>query len=201
MKLKRWELALICGFVFTLLACVSPIRAQQNLAESVTRLHVIAASDKKEDQELKLRVRDVVLKEAEKMGGMKKEQIDENFLARLRQAGQAEVTRSGYDYKVDAEFTNMYFTTRVYDTFSMPAGYYDAVRVTIGPAKGKNWWCVLLPPLCDPASSKEMKETARKNGMSEDEICFITKDGTTYAAKFKIAELYGQWKHLWRGDA
>lgn len=201
MKMKRWELALVSGILFTIFFSAMPIRAQSQLADKITRLHVIANSDSAEDQALKLQVRDAVLEEAKAQGEtLESSQIDDAFLARIQQAGQAEVERNGYDYQVKAERTNMYFTTRHYETFSLPAGYYDAVRVTIGQAAGKNWWCVMLPPLCTPSCSEEFEQTAKDSGLEPGEIRFMTRDGVEYAAKFKIVELWGEMVHAIRGE-
>lgn len=199
MKFKKWELALLCGLICAIGLGAAPIRAQSRLAGKLTRLHVVANSDSEEDQQLKLQVRDAVLRAAKaRQAGadsLESGRIDQAFLEAIRQAGQREVERRGYDYPVRAERARMYFDTRCYEEFSLPAGYYDAVRVTIGSGQGKNWWCVMLPPLCDPACSGQFEQTAREAGLEPGEIRFMTKDGVEYAAKFKVAELWGRLVH------
>ena len=113
--------------------------------------------------------------------------------------GQWEVEEQGYDYPVQVERTRMYFDTREYDTFSLPAGDYDAVRVTIGQAQGRNWWCVMLPPLCAPSCEADFEQTAREGGLEPGEIRFMTKDGVQYAARFKIVEWWGELVHSLKG--
>lgn len=200
LKLKRWELALICGLLFTLFSmAAAPVRAQNRLAEKITRLHVVANSDSDQDQQLKLQVRDAVLQAAQaRQDQLETGEIDQDFLDAIRLAGQQEVRRRGYDYPVKVQRANMYFDTRHYDDFSLPAGYYDAVRVTIGSGQGKNWWCVMLPPLCDPACSQEFEQTAREAGLEPGEIRFMTRDGVEYSARFKTAELWGKLVHSLR---
>lgn len=200
LKWKRWEVALLCGLLCTVALGAVPIRAQNRLADKLTRLHVVANSDSDQDQRLKLQVRDAVLRAAQaEQPALDSGQIDEQFLEAIRRAGQQEVLRQGYDYPVRAERARMYFDTRYYEDFSLPAGYYDAVRVTIGSGQGKNWWCVMLPPLCDPACSGQFEETAREAGLEPGEIRFMTRDGIEYAAKFKVAELWGQLVHKVKG--
>lgn len=199
-KWKRWELALFLGLLCTLALGAVPVRDQNRLAGKLTRLHIVANSDSDQDQRLKLQVRDAVLRAAEQeQQKLEGRQIDEKFLETIRQAGQQEVFRRGYSYPVQAERARMYFDTREYQDFSLPAGYYDAVRVTIGGGQGKNWWCVMLPPLCDPACSGQFEQTARDAGLEPGEIRFMTKDGVEYAAKFKVAELWGQLVHKVKG--
>ena len=128
-----------------------------NIREHTLRLHVIANSDTQADQTLKLAVRDAVLKEGADIFALNytKEQAVENAqanIAALEAAANGEIQRQGFNYEAKIYITNMYFATTYYDSATMPAGRYDAVRVEIGEAKGKNWWCVMYPPLCVPAA-------------------------------------------------
>ncbi len=88
----------------------------------------------------------------------------------------------------------MYFDTRVYQGFSLPAGQYDAVRVIIGEGKGRNWWCVMFPPLCTGATRQEVEAIAQQAGLTDDEIGFIRGDGTKYVVRFKLTELWEKLK-------
>ncbi len=125
----------------------------------VLRLHILANSDSQEDQTLKLQVRDAVLAAAGDLfaGAQKLEQAEqtaEEHLEIIREAAREEIRCRGYDYPVQVELVqDMYFETRTYDTATLPAGRYDAVRVTIGKAEGRNWWCVLFPPMCVEAAA------------------------------------------------
>ena len=92
----------------------------------------------------------------------------------------------GHTDQVEAEIVRMYFSTRVYDTVTLPAGYYDAVRITIGSGEGHNWWCVLYPQLCIPAASEQ--EDTLSDVLTEEEEEIVTEDG--YEVKFFLVELY-----------
>ena len=91
--------------------------------------------------------------------------------------------------------TRMYFDTREYETFALPAGYYDAVRIILGEGAGQNWWCVLFPPLCSGACEEEFSQIASQHGMTPGEISFVTRDGTRYVLRFKAAELLWEFVH------
>ena len=127
------------------------------LYDGVLRLHILANSDTQQDQQLKLRVRDRILLEAEQMGlGEGCTNAEETagqarrLLPQLVAAAQDELAKYGSSQTVSACVTRMYFNTRTYEGFTMPAGEYQAVRFTIGEGRGHNWWCVLFPQLCLP---------------------------------------------------
>lgn len=160
--LKKIEISVLIGLVMTILIGSITTFATDcsQIREDVLRLHILANSDTDEDQALKLKVRDRILSESSELfenpttlEEAKSSVID--HIEKVRQTAQDEVYANGYDYQVNAEIVNMYFTTRQYETFTLPAGMYDAVRITIGEAKGHNWWCVLYPPLCLPAAQPE----------------------------------------------
>ena len=174
MKWKRWEIALAASLLAFFLVCGFPLQVQSKLAEKLTRLHVLANSDSEEDQALKLKVRDAVLK-----ASAGERILDAALLDQLERAAQAEVFRNGYAYPVTVTRENCYFDTRVYETFSLPAGYYDAVRVVIGEGVGKNWWCVIYPTLCS-ATGGEYED--------DDANTFIETE--KFRIKFKAVELW-----------
>ena len=188
MKIKKWETALIIGFVVALFFA-QPLSVQASVADKMTRLHVVANSDSESDQQLKLKVRDAVLKASEGH-----DTVSDALLTEMREAALQCIYDNGYDYTVTVERGEMWFDTRDYDGFSLAAGYYDAVKVRIGQAQGKNWWCVIFPPLCAAVSEKELAETAKAAGLSAKEISFISKDGNTCVLSFKLAELWGKLK-------
>ena len=117
MRLKRWEIALLASLLAVFLVCAFPLQAQSKLADKLTRLHVLANSDSVEDQTLKLQVRDAVLAASEGEAV-----LNDALLDKLERAAQAEVNRRGYAYPVRVTRENCYFDTRVYETFSLPAG-------------------------------------------------------------------------------
>lgn len=195
MKFRKWEVGLLFGFGLLILTCALPIYRQAQLADKLTRLHVVANSDSAEDQALKLRVRDAVLAQIRP----EDDPADAQLLMRLQTAAEQAVEAAGENQAVTVYRTKMYFDTRVYDTFSLPAGMYDAVRVELGEAAGKNWWCVLFPPLCAGACQEELTEIGSLAGLTEDEVSYISKDGTEYVIRFKIAEWWGQLRAWVRG--
>lgn len=183
MRLKRWEIALLGSLLAAILFCAVPVRAQTALADKLVRLHVLANSDSEADQALKLKVRDAVLEAADGMA--------EPELAVLRQAAELAVKKAGYEYPVTVTRERCWFDTRVYETFSLPAGYYDAVRVVIGAGEGRNWWCVVYPPLCAGICEEEVKNTAKEFGLDEKEI-FLIFEEKGYIIRFMLADFWGK---------
>ena len=189
MKLKRLEIALLASLLAAFLVCAFPIHAQNKLSDKLTRLHVLANSDSPEDQSLKLQVRDAVLAASE---GEK--ELDQPLLNRLQRAAQQTVYRAGYDYPVTVTREHCYFNTRTYENFSLPAGYYDAVRVIIGAGEGKNWWCVIYPPLCAGMCEADWETVAREAGLSEEEIGLICEE-EGYVIRFRLVDWWGKLMH------
>ncbi len=146
--------ALIAAASSALLGLVRLSEAETAFAkENLIRLHVVAHSDRPEDQDLKLLVRDAVLREtsilfAEAASKEEAQRIIVENQDRIISAAEEVVQAQGFDYPVSIQVGNYMFPTRSYGELILPAGDYDAVRVTIGDAKGANWWCVLFPPLC-----------------------------------------------------
>lgn len=191
-----WGKALLCGFIISV-ACsfVNFSGKCDNISNKVFRLHIIANSNSEEDQSLKLKVRDRILKDFSGESSEAKNMHEAEILAkdnieRLRISAQDEVYRNGYNYPVNAEIVNMHFNTRFYENVTLPAGNYDALRVTIGKAKGKNWWCVMFPPMCIPAAERK-REISEVLDESESKI--ITNFGD-YQIEFKIVEIFSQVK-------
>ena len=169
------------------------LREQQELADKVVRLHILANSDSKEDQALKLQVRDVVLTRAEELlrasdGRSEAETMLREHLRELTQVAQTAVQEQGYGYSVRTELANTVFPTRAYEDFSLPAGNYLALRVIIGEGGVKNWWCVVFPPLCSQ-SSADLAQTAMAAGLSRSDVALLEEDGG-YVLKFKSIEIW-----------
>ena len=136
---KKWDRVLIFGL---LLAVILSMAAGfdnecETVRENVLRLHILANSDSEEDQALKLRVRDAILRETA-----------EELLPKMKAVAEEALAQAGSTDAVRVALVNMYFETREYDGTILPAGYYDAVRIELGAAEGHNWWCVLFPQLC-----------------------------------------------------
>lgn len=166
----------------------------EELYDGVLRLHILANSDTEEDQQLKLKVRDRVLKEAHQLKlGIGCEDLEsvsaqaEQMLDKLVSAAQDELLKNGSTQKVTACVTKMYFDTREYEGFTMPAGEYHAVRFTIGEGKGHNWWCVLFPQMCLPVAFGEPLEDL---GFTDEELR-VLKSRPQYEPRFALLE----WAH------
>ena len=139
----------------------------------VLRLHVIANSDSAEDQALKLKVRDALLLQGGEVfaSGSTKESAEKAACKNLQsflQTAKKTIRESGKSYNVCISVGKSSFPTRVYENITLPAGEYDALRVVIGEGKGKNWWCVMFPPLCLPAAERkqELSDVLSDGGLS-----------------------------------
>jgi len=169
-----------------------------HLADSVFRLHVLANSDSTCDQELKYKVRDAVIKYLETFSADSKTEVIEiatNNIKNFEGIAKQVILENGYNYDVNVEIGNFAFPTKNYGDISLPAGIYDALRIKIGKAEGKNWWCVMFPPLCfvDVSSGivpEESKEIMEEN-LSHEEFGVISKDDSEITFKFKLLEFFG----------
>lgn len=143
--------------------------------ESLIRFHVIANSDTDEDQELKLKIRNIVLHkiEADLEKAKSLEEAREyilNNLSLLEELVQEEINNLGYSYPAAAILSKTDYPTRAYGDIIMPAGTYESLRIIIGEGKGSNWWCVLFPPLCfiDITHSIAQNKAMPVMGMDEE---------------------------------
>jgi len=193
--LRRWELALLLGVAAAALWGVRLDGEQAALADKVVRLHVLANSDTQEDQALKLAVRDAVLAAADGVvpPGAELEEAEQALtqaLPAIADAGARVVGEQGYSYPVTASLEHdVWFPTKEYTDFAFPAGEYTALRVTIGEGGGRNWWCVVFPPLCLGSVTETTAETALEGGLEDREVSLITGEDEGYVVKFKAMEL------------
>lgn len=184
-----YSLLILC---VTLIIAVIPTEAEGAIYEDTVRLHILANSDSEEDQALKLKIRDEILSEfsGELDGFDSTEEAKARISALLPQIesfAEEKARELGYSYKVSATLSEEWYDTREYDSFTLPKGYYTSLRVIIGDGEGKNWWCVMYPPLClDIATENAPKDDAVKK-YNENEFVLISKNG--YNAKFKVLEL------------
>ena len=200
-RLKIFEVALLIGLAVFLTSGALALRTQNDLAEKVVRLHVLANSDSEEDQALKLQVRDVVLERAaaileESADRREAESRLRGELLEFERIAAEEIAAQGYDYPVTVELENTEFPTKEYDGFTLPAGEYLALRVIIGEGQGQNWWCVVFPPLCTAASA-DVPASALAAGFSEEEVSLITEENQGYVLKFKAVEWWENLKEKW----
>ena len=157
---------------------------QAALSEKLIRLHVVANSDSREDQQIKLQVRDAVLQIT---GALDREALI-SALPAIEAAAKTRLRELGREDAVTVTFGKERFPTRVYGNFALPAGVYQSLRVTIGEGEGQNWWCVAFPSLCFRATAAELKEAAVSAGFTDTEVKLITEEGG-YVLKFKTLEL------------
>jgi stage II sporulation protein R len=194
MKLKKWELALLIALAVTFLCAAAGAglsREQVDLSEKLIRLHVVANSDTEADQVLKLRVRDAIVND---LSGFLNGVTDRgaalkligNSLDAISGKASAVVRAEGYDYPVSAKLAVEDFPTREYDSFSLPAGKYTALRIVIGSGQGHNWWCVVFPPLCTTAA---MNDAEALKILTDEEKDLIKQDKPRYVIKFKSIEI------------
>ena len=195
-NIKDIRMAIAFGLIFSMLLCFVRFDADcEQIRGSVLRLHVLANSDSEDDQALKLKVRDRLLAEADSLfadAATEEEAISaaKDNLPQLQQVAEEVISENGYNYGVKIEIGQAYFNTRVYDTFTLPAGNYQAVRVLIGEAKGKNWWCVMFPPVCVPAA---MANSSIGDVLDEDETN-IVENPNSYEIRFKSVEVFEKTK-------
>ena len=192
-RFRLWEAALFLAFGLTLTAGVWALASESALAGQVLRLHVVANSDSERDQALKLLARDAVLARAgELLDGVSDSQSAERALApyldELAQTAAEVLAAEGCGDTVTAVLTDQWFPTKEYDGFSLPAGQYRALKVTIGEGKGQNWWCVVFPPLCLASVEEERVETAAEGILRDDQIALITGRDQGCVLKFRLIE-------------
>lgn len=195
---KKIKISVTVGIVVAILFSIcSFAKTSEEIRSDVLRLHVIANSDTSVDQNLKLRLRDYILQEGKDIfnGSVNVENAVEKIepvLPELEKSAKAFVTQAGFDYDVKITLSNEYFTTRTYETVTLPAGKYLALRVVIGSGEGHNWWCVMFPPMCVPAADKKDEI---ENVFSEKEIKLV-ESKPKYEPRFKVVEIYEQLKEI-----
>ena len=172
------------------------ISDKQMLGQELVRLHVVAASDSAEDQAMKLRLKDAVVEslrtDMEKLRNAEeaKAYLQEN-LPKIEALANRFLQEAGSDDAASVSLALEEFSTRVYDTFTLPAGLYEALRITIGEGEGKNWWCVVFPSLCIPATSEGFEETASCAGFS-DSLTATLEGAEGYELRFWILDAMGR---------
>jgi stage II sporulation protein R len=196
MKFKIWELALIVAVAVTIIIGSSVNRDANELSSKLIRLHVVANSDSGEDQALKLKVRDAVLEElCDSLKNVDSRKEAESIISdnadALLSCAKRTVQDNGYDYDITLSLCTEQFPTTEYDTFSLPAGEYESLRITIGEGSGHNWWCVVYPPVCTAAT---IEDAAKTVGLTDAEFSLITESSEGFIVKFKLMELLAKLK-------
>ena len=186
----------ICALIVCLVWAAGIVSNKQLLQNGLIRLHVVAASDSETDQNLKLLVRDAVIRSLrENMDHVKdieeaKAYLREN-LPKIEALANGVLQNAGIHDTVTVSLRPEEFGTRVYDTFTLPAGVYEALRITIGAGEGHNWWCVVFPALCVGATVEEFEETAHCAGLS-DSLTAALAGEEDYEVRFLILDALGK---------
>jgi len=191
---KRLLIFTFCVIGLTVLLGLLPIHGESEIYEGVVRLHVLANSDTEEDQALKLKVRDAVLEHTGSLlrdvrSREEAQSIIESELDSVCDTAQRAVYANGYGYPVSVSLGREDYPTRSYETVCLPSGEYLSLRILIGEAEGKNWWCVLFPPMCLSAASQSSEAFAQV-GLTGDQYSIITQTDTPkYKIRFKLLEV------------
>ena len=187
-RFNKIEISALIGLLSAILVCFFNCFSNcDRISKNVIRLHILANSNSKQDQNLKIKLRDEILKNFnfDNLSNDKEKakiQINEK-IPEIEKLAKKTIEDEGFCYDVKAKLEKTYFSTREYDSFSMPAGFYDALRVEIGQAKGKNWWCVMVPSMCILAANKKEKIF---DSFSESEKDLLKKGKKT---EFRFATL------------
>ena len=187
-SLRAWEIAALMALSLALCAGTWAQARQQSISSALVRLHVIAVSDGAEEQEIKLEVRDAVLDyltpvlENAEDQQQARQIITENLEGIAEAAGSAARGR-----QVSVTLSQESYPTRQYEGFTLPAGRYESLRVILGEGEGKNWWCVVFPPLCLSAAESEEVQSV----LNGEDLSIVTEE-EGYVLRFKLVELWGK---------
>ena len=191
--------AIAAAMAFSLFLCgiISAADTEKHIEESLVRLHILANSDSEYDQQLKLKVRDAVLAESDEIfkpySSSEEAVISLNgSMDRIEEIADRTLAENGSTLKASCRLEKISFDDRVYSNMTVPAGEYTALRVELGSGKGKNWWCVMYPPLCVPCAAMDMTEEEIMeiygSELTEEDIRLLTQP-EEYHAKLYIVEL------------
>lgn len=207
--MKKAILPAICILLCTLFISLVPTEEDAAIYESTLRLHILAPSDSKEDQNLKLEIRDRILRKYAKNlstceNSKEAQSLVCNQLDKIKEDCKKWLSELGYDYTVNVHLVKEWYDTREYSSFTLPAGIYTSLKIEIGEALGQNWWCVMYPPMCleaaveyeefnPPFVSEEktheeiFSESENTSKYTHEEYKLITSSG--YRVKFKLLEV------------
>lgn len=188
---KALEWSVLFGLICAIFCSFADFNAScEELRHNVLRLHIIANSDSKEDQAVKLLVRDRILQES---GTLFSEDTDldsavataKENLEKYNQIARNVIYENGFSYDATVRIGTAFFETREYDTFTLPGGNYTSLIIELGKGEGKNWWCVIFPQVCVPtATQASLKDSVSQNGAA------IAENADNYVIRFKTVELY-----------
>lgn len=183
---------------------IGPDKLQNDISDKIIRFHVLANSDSDEDQNLKLKVKDEVLKYMKPILDNSKSITETRKLLlanddKIKEIANKVIKQNGYNYSVNTELSNENFPIKTYGNITLPAGEYKAYRILIGNAKGRNWWCVMFPPLCfiditKGEVSEDQSVQDMKKVLSDEEVDYIRND-KKIEYRFKIVDAINKVLH------
>lgn len=197
---KLLKRTIICLSLAVFAWCGTLLADREYLTENIIRLHVVANSDGAEDQTIKLQVRDAVIdsleKDLESLADVEEAKVYlmEN-LPKIERIANETLKTVGFDGQAAVTFCKEAFDTRYYDTFTLPAGIYESLRIIIGEGEGKNWWCVVFPSLCIPATAEGFSDVAAGAGFSETINGALTGE-EGYELRFFLLDTMGRVENI-----
>lgn len=180
------------------------LQDRQTLSEDVIRLHVVAASDSEEDQAVKLQIRDAVVEKLnstmeELPGAADAKAFLLEHLDEIEETANEVLRKAGFSDTVTVTLDREAFDTRVYDTFTLPAGIYESLRIVVGEGEGQNWWCVVFPTLCVPQTTDDFASAAVSSGFS-DTLADTVSNEDGYEIRFFLLDCLGRLQNLFFRD-
>ncbi len=198
--MKKLTAAIISAIIFTFFLSAYSEKTEKNIADNIIRLHITANSDSAADQEIKLKVRDRIIKEmspilADAENFEESKQLVLENIDAIRSYADSELENNGVSYTSRCSLGKCFFPTKTYDDITLPPGEYTALNIALGGGEGKNWWCVMYPPMCFVDGNTVISEQNREileNNLDTDTYDLITNNGECpdIQIKFKIVEVF-----------
>ena len=181
--------------IAVIIIAVTPTEKEGAIYKDTVRLHILANSDSEADQSLKICIRDRILEKygQELKNALNKEDAEKKIASltdEIKRDTNLWIQELGAEYTADIELGEEWYETRVYEEFTLPSGYYTSLRIMLGKAEGKNWWCVMYPPLCLDLATEDAPGDDAIVGYTKEETALISNSG--YNVKFKILEILSQ---------
>lgn len=195
--MKKWIKRLFFLAILVASVGIGALIADSNrLKSELIRLHVVANSDTQADQAVKLQVRDALLDSLREdlelaVDASQAKAYLEEKLPKLELLANEVLDKAGFSERAHITLGTDAFPLREYDTFSLPSGLYQTLKVVIGEGNGHNWWCVVFPQLCLPATAAEFEETAVEAGLDDLMIQTLRRE-EPYAVRFYLLDLLGK---------
>lgn len=197
---KFLKFVVTCLLIYGAFCLGGIMQDRQTLSDDVIRLHVVAASDSQEDQAVKLQIRDAVV---EKLNSVMEELPSAadakafllEHLDEIEDTANEVLEKAGFSDRVTVTLDKEAFESRVYDTFTLPAGVYESLRIVVGEGEGQNWWCVVFPTLCVPETTDDFASAAVSSGFS-DTLTATVSNEEGYEIRFFVLDCLGKLQNL-----